>query len=178
MAQIPVERKGTPWWIWALLLLVGVVALWAVLRGRDSEVASLPPAELATGADRAETGEIVVLHTVWDAEDAESLVGRSVRISDARVLSVTGDKTFWVGDSAEQQVLVVLDEQPTPNQPTTEGRYDVNPGQVVTIYGSVQRFPGFEEARQRWNVSPALRDEFEKQRVYLHADRLEITHRP
>jgi hypothetical protein len=142
-------------------------------------VAALPPADLSTGADRAVTDQdIYSLEELWTTDSVDSLAGRRARIADARVLSVNGDKLFWVGESADRRMLVAVEEQPTPNEPDVEGRYDVKQGQTMTIYGTVERFPEVEEFQQRWGADPKLRDELENQRVYLRAHRLEITDRP
>ncbi len=102
------------------------------------------------------------------------LIGRPVVFQNVRVQSVPGDRAFWVGPSAGQQVLVVLDEVGTPGTPT-EGRYDINPGQDITIFGQVRPFPGATAAQQNWGVAnDAL---LGQQQVYIHADRIEIISR-
>lgn len=109
------------------------------------------------------------------APDPEALIGRRVTLENVRVLSVPGDVAFWVGPNANEQLLVILDETATPGDPTTEGRYDINPGQIITIYGEARAFPGVEEAIEQWNVS----DEqlLEQQSVYVNADQIEIISR-
>lgn len=172
MAEIAVERKF-PWWAWLLIALAVIVLLW-VLLGRDR-------GGMASDAERDKTvagqqdGPISDLAMFYNAENPEMLIGRQVRIENANVLSVTGDRDFWVGDTEGRQVLVVLNEVPTPNQPRIEGRYDINPGQKVAILeGEVKRFPGWDEARSRWNIDPKLRSNFENQRVYIEADKLDV----
>ena len=137
---------------------------------------------MATEAERQRTvagqqdGPVRNLAVFYNAENPETLVGRRVRLENVDVLSVTGDRDFWIGDREGRQVLVILDEVPTPNQPLVEGRYDVNPGQKISVLDAeVKRFPGWEEARSRWNLDSNLRSNFEKQRVYIEADKLNIT---
>ena len=169
MAEIAVERrKAFPWWAWLLIALAGLLLVWALF-GRD------PGGEADVERQRA-AGPILNLSDFYAAENPESLVGRNVRIDNANVLSVTGDRDFWIGEAQGRQVLVILNESMTPKQPGIEGRYDVNPGQTISIVeGEVKRFPGWDEARSRWNVNPDLRSNFENQRVYIEAEKLSIT---
>ena len=112
---------------------------------------------------------------IINAPDRPSLVGRRVQLESVPVQAVTGDVAFWVGPSQGEPLLVVLDEVPTPDQPT-EGRYDINPGQTITIFGELRPFPGVAQAQQQWGVSdePRLADE----QIYLHADRIDFAAAP
>jgi hypothetical protein len=166
MAEIAVERKrGFPWWAW-LLAIVGVVLLLWLAFGRDRGVGE---AERAAGEP---IRDVSVFH---GGMDPDSLVGSRVEIENARVMSVTGDRDFWVADGQGGQVLVILDQVMTPEQPRIEGRYDVNPGQTISIYGTVQRAPSWDEAQSRWNLNPQVQSNFENQRVYIQAERLDIS---
>src|SRR5688572_13315755 len=91
MAEIPVQRKGTPWWVYAIVLFVGVVIIWAIIRERDqTEMAAVPPVSTTATAERAENAaEIDRLEMVWNTSDAQSLIGKTVQIPGAGVLSVT-----------------------------------------------------------------------------------------
>lgn len=164
MAEIAVRRKSLmPIWAWVLLALaLATLLLWAFLG-------------LERGEERFRTDgpirDVAALYT----PNVEAVAGKQVSIDRTNVLSVTGDRTFWVGEGEGRQVLVILNEVPTPGQPAIEGRYDVNPGQMIAIQsGEVKRFPAWEEARSRWNLDPTLQSTFEKQQVYIEADRLNI----
>lgn len=201
MEKIPVKRKeqATPWWIWLIPALILGLLLLAIFDAFDnSERAAaeriVPTAVIedpqATSADRPQPGlagdvtdtdqtgartptePLTDLAFLLNAPDPEAFIGQQVRLENVRVLRVPGDVAFWVGPNADQQLLVILDETPTPNDPTTEGRYDINPGQVINIYGEARAFPGVEEAIQQWNVSDEA--QLEQQRVYVHADQLDI----
>ncbi len=180
MEQIAVERRGgIPWWVWAIVALIIVAIIWYFASGGTSNsAAGQEPATNTGEASRAQTAQITDLAVLYNPTEAANVAGQTVETQPVRVLSVTGDQSFWVGQGVGQQVLVILNEKPTPNQPATEGRYDVNPGEMVRIYGTVQRFPGYEAARQQWKVNPDARSELEKQTVYIAADRLDITSRP
>ncbi len=177
MAEIAVERRsgGIPWWVWLLAaLLVGAI-IWWIVDAREPENRAYYPAQDATMPAATTAGTVTTANALF-AGDVASLEGRRVELSDpVSVTSVTGDRTFWVSGNG-QQMLVVLDQQPTPG--ATEGRYDINAGQTVRIWGDVRRFPGFDEARSRWNVGENMRAQLENQRVYIHANRLEVVSRP
>jgi hypothetical protein len=181
MAEIAVEpRSRTPWWVWLLTALLIVALVWWISTRNDTTAYVEPAGTATTAAETAPmTGALASLTEIYNVTDPTPYVGRTVAIDEpVRVLSVTGDSTFWVGEGTGRQALIVLDEQPTPGQPQTEGRYDVNPGQTVRIWGDIQRFPGFDEARRMWNVNPNVRSELENQQLYVHANRLEIVSRP
>lgn len=176
MAEIAVEKKGgMAWLLWLLIAIALIVFLWWFFAGRNSNAQ-------ATGdrgrAVETASGPIRNPATIYAASDPQALVGRKVELQNARVLSVTGDNIFWVGEGEGKQVLVFLDEKATPGQPRTEGRYDVTPGQSVNVYGETERFPGWETAQSQWHADQSLRSNFEAQKVYVHANRLEIQTRP
>ena len=182
MAQIAVERKSSSAWVWWLLAAIIIAALLWFFIGRDRDTypaaAATSTAAEATSSMASNTGALTSLAPLLNPADS-SLAGRQVAITDpVRVLSVTGDKTFWVGQGTGQQALVFLEEVPTPNQPAIEGRYDITPGQTVKIWGDVRSMPSFDVAQRDWKASPSLRQEYEQQKVYIHANRLEVASRP
>lgn len=160
MAEIPVQQKsGIPWWVWLLLgLLVIGLLVWLFTRDDDDRVGASQaeqPVAIAPVADPAmdtnmavgtaapagatgaagDTGPITDLAAIAGAGDMSALVGRNVQLSNVRVQSVVGDRTFWVEGEGGQRAFVVLNEQPTPDRPGVEGRYDVTQGQVLNVSG-------------------------------------------
>ena len=134
--------------------------------------AAAPAAEAGQPADAA--GEPMTdMAAIIDAPDQPALAGHQAQLEDVTVLSVTGDQAFWVGPSEDRRLLVILDEASTSGG-ATEGRYDVNPGQTLTISGEIRQMPPMEEARQQWNLSDAASAELGTQQIYLHANQLEI----
>lgn len=176
MAEIPVERKSAfPWWAWLLVGLALLLLIWAIAARDDGETVAVSEAERQRTMPAAPVGTITSLAVFHETANPEELVGRRVQIESAGVLSVTGDKDFWIGETEGRQVLVILDQVMTPAQPGIEGRYDVNPGQTISIVeGEVKRFPGWDEARSRWNLDEKLQKNFENQQVYIEADKLDI----
>jgi hypothetical protein len=166
MAEIEVRRRRNPAVLtWAIILLVGLGWL----------IYALSPQFTAWQTRSRLADPITDLRLVATALDAESIVGRRVEVRNARVVSVTGDRTFWIDSGSADTLFVVLDEQRTPGT-ATEGRYDVNAGQMLDIRGRIERFPGWDVARSRWNIDPTV--PFEEQRVYVAAEELTITMRP
>ncbi len=178
MAEIAIEKKsqGTSWWLWLLLALIVIGGLIWYFAARDRDSST----ETRNRSDTTATnsGTITDMSVLYNVSNPSDYVGRTVSSAPVRVLSVTGDRTFWVGDAIGRQSLVVLKQQATPGQPATEGRYDVNPGQMVKVYGQVERFPGFAEAQKMWNVNDSTKAQLDVQKVYVAADRLDITQRP
>lgn len=162
MAEIAVRKPGVPWWVWLLGALAVAALLWALLARGDNR----------NQADR--TAPITDI-AAFKGASPDDLIGRPVRIENAQVVSVTGDRDFWISDGQGGQVLVILDQTATPAQPGIEGRYDVNPGQTLSVYGEVNRAPGWEEAQSRYALNERVRSEFERQQFFIAADRLDIS---
>lgn len=176
MAEIAIEKKSqaAPWWLWLILALLIIGGLiWYFSARKESAAASN-----YSGAAASESGAITDMSVLYNVNNQSGYVGRTVSSAPVRVLSVTGDRTFWVGDDVGRQALVLLNETPTPGQPATEGRYNVNPGQMVRVFGHVERFPGFAAAQRMWNVGDGTKAQLDEQKVYVVADRLDITQRP
>ncbi len=135
-------------------------------------LATGPAAAATTASDQLPAGATITDPLlIINAADQPSLVGSRVQLESVPVQEVVGDVAFWVGPSQDEPLLVVLDEAPTPGQPT-EGRYDINPGQAITIFGELRAFPGVAQAQQQWGVSDEAR--LADEQIYLHADRIEF----
>lgn len=119
--------------------------------------------------------EITDYLIIVTAPDPPSLIGRRVHLTDVKVQSVIGDRTFYVGPSESQKVLVVLEEEKTPNTPL-EGKVDVNPGQTVSFNGVIERMPSIEEARQRFGklMNEAEFNKLPDQQIFIRVDRINI----
>jgi hypothetical protein len=94
-----------------------------------------------------------------------------VTLERVRVTDVVGDRTFMVSDDSNEEMLVVLDEVGTPNDPT-EGRYDVTEGQMIDVTGTVREVQDGMIDGQRIEDMPAGTN------VYLWADKADIEERP
>lgn len=164
MTEIKVEHDkrggGVPWWVWAILALLIVAALlwWLLDDDDDAELVREPvtaemvaPIEpvgtpgaigdagaIAPGDQTAAgaAGPITDASLLYDGID-QQMVDRPVRLSGVRILEVVGDAGFWVGENEQRRVYAILDEVRTPDTPT-EGRVDLNPGQLVDLNGIVR----------------------------------------
>lgn len=188
MAEIPVEKKsGIPWWVWALLALLAIVGLiWFFSDDDDAERAAVDTTtpvfteqvatnEATTGqqpAGQVSTGPISDLTTILGTTDMSALVGREVQLSNVTVQEVVGDRTFWVGPNANERAFIVLNEQPTPNQPGVEGRYDVTKGQIININGIMRNTNDSAFGGQPIEGLPS------GQQAVVHAQSLDIVQRP
>ncbi len=169
MANIPVEpRASRPWWLWALLGL-GALLLILLFRNCNNEddvtvddredTAGMVDDEPSfagdtaglggTGADGldgttgAPTGTAVTtFDDLFVAGAAASMAGRRVDIDRARVVAVTGDSTFIVAPEGDdsRQLVVVLDDAGESAAGGSDGRYDVNEGDVVDLVGTVETY--------------------------------------
>lgn len=164
MAEINVVRKRpVPIWAWllagiALFLLIWL--LWGALRPG-----------YVTRNRMVLTDPVTDVLVLVDTPDRRSLLGRQVQLSDVSVRRVTGDKTFWIGPSDDKQLLVVLNEEPTPGS-SVEGRYNIEPGQTVDITGAMIQLPDADTARTLWGEAVAR--EAADDQVYLRANQVKI----
>lgn len=97
------------------------------------------------------------------------MAGRRVNLENVPVRQLAGDKTFWIGESPERQMLVYLEEA------GQEQKMEVKEGQNVTIQGTLQRMPAADEVIEKWGVNADMRNTIEGQPLYLRAERVEVT---
>lgn len=120
MAEIPVEKKSSMAWLWILLalLLLGLLLWWLLGNDDDADVAVVDDP-----IEAVETGTVLT-------------VGETVDMDNVRVSRLSGDMAFYV-DYQGMEVPVIFDQVPTPGTPT-EGRYDINEGDMVNVEGEVR----------------------------------------
>ncbi len=130
MAEIPVEKKSGMGWLWILLgLLVLMVLAWLLLAsGDDDDVEYVDDDIVAT--DTLDNDAAMM------ASAGTYAIGESVDLDGIRVTSLAGDMAFNAEVNGEP-MLVLFNQEPTPGDPT-EGEYDINPGSIVNITGSVR----------------------------------------
>ncbi len=90
-----------------------------------------------------------------------ALIGRRAQLSDAVVLDVVGDTTFWVGSSLAESVLVYLEEE-------RDDDLQVEPGQVVRLTGLVKPSPSAAEIEEAWELDPDTAEAVVGDRVYVY----------
>ena len=116
-------------------------------------------AELADGAggadDAGELAEVTSADMVREGERAmmdgvtvtRYRPGTRVDLSDARVLEVVGDSTFWIGPGNDRRTLVVLSSlgESETGAGGTDGVFDVDEGDTVSIDGAFARYQDSDE---------------------------------
>ncbi|OZC01979.1 hypothetical protein [Rubricoccus marinus] len=160
MANIPVEKteSGAAWLPWLLGLLALAAVAFFIFQAIDdpdtvetAEVEAVTPLEPAEPIDAPDATGPLTAAMFLAADDVSQYVGENVTFTGLRVMEVTGDKTFTVSpDGSDQTMLVYLEEEMTPGVQGVEGRYDVNPGQMVELVGTVQMLTADEASA--WDV--------------------------
>ncbi len=141
-----------------LLVLLGLF-LWNVTWQRPVDGLITTAAGSSTSADAITIdGE-----DLGRPDQLARLVGQAVQLKGVRVRDVVGDETFWVGPSARQRLFVVFDESGIRDEAVK-----VTAGQTLTIVGELRELPSPEEARRRWELTPAVGEALRGQHVYLY----------
>jgi hypothetical protein len=181
-----VGRRGAPKWIWLAVLLgllVLLALLWLLLtkNGNGLTVGASPLAPGATpqasaavlGGSPAGSGAITDFSALLNPSDPSSLAGNRVTLTNVTVQKVVGDTTFWAGPSADQQVLVAIEEDPTSGP--VEGGIKVVQGQTISLDGVVRQMPSTSEAKSRWNLSDADASALDGQKVFIRAQHVQVS---
>ncbi len=163
-------------WAWrgratVVALLVGFIAS---CNDNNPDVVVVSPTPAASPSPNVATDGLPItdLATVVTTPDQQSLVNKQVQLTNAPVQSVVGDRTFWVGPSNTQQLLVVLDEALDSSR--IDKKLDINTGQTLTIDGLIRPLPSIQEAQKQWGLSATEAQALKNQKVYLQAQEVEI----
>lgn len=142
-------------WVWAIVTIGMFLGLLVWFFNLGDELSDTPPTveeQIATQPAVPQVNmiditpdpivvratEITALADLFGSERMSELIGRDVDLQAVPVESVPGDMAFWIGENAERRVYVLFDQVPTPDTPI-EGRFDINPGNLVNISGEVRR---------------------------------------
>jgi hypothetical protein len=89
-----------------------------------------------------------------------------------KVQTVTGQNSFWIGPSPDQQIFVVRrDDTPTGTSDTSSLARRVEPGSIVSVAGVIRALPAdLSSRRSEWSLSTANEATLTRERVYLEAD--------
>lgn len=189
MAQLDLQQKrgiSPLWWILGLIILA-LLAWWLFAPHNRTPVAVVPvnpvPVVATPAVVPAVAPAVVAVPVATTVEvitavpTPADLVGRPIQMRDVAVQSVVSDKGFWVGPSVAQRVFVVLPEAPTPNAPP-DSRYNVNPGQRLTLSGVVERMPtDLTQQTTTWNLKSTDVSALARHPLYVRADSLTILSR-
>ncbi|MBB5711800.1 hypothetical protein [Sphingomonas xinjiangensis] len=151
MAEIPIEKKsgGIPWWVWLILVAAIVAILIWMFAGNDRDDRKVEQSTAVTAPIGAEDptktnqmdasangGPITDLNMLLTS-DANTVIGREVRLSGVPAGSVPADAGFWITGDNGQREYVILHEVRTPNTPI-EGKINVDQGDRLDIVGTVR----------------------------------------
>lgn len=158
MTNIATKRKRSlTWWV----LPLAIAALVAVLGLGVASACGLPRRTLAAG------GDVVTSLPIGQPDKLKELVDKHAQLTEVRVQEVVGDKTFWVGPSRRERVLVYLEEDNSWWQPV-EGGIDVRAGQVVNLRAAITRLPSPEQIQRQWDLTAEAFEALKGQPIYLY----------
>jgi hypothetical protein len=109
--------------------------------------------------------DVVVFAT---AADATTFIGRKAKLTNVPVQKVITDRAFFVGPSADQQMLVLLDKGMDAGASGAK-KVQIATGQPVSLIGVVEALPTQEAVNQTYGVSAADYTALQSQKAYLHA---------
>jgi len=169
MADISVEKKksGDFTWIWALIAVAAVGGLMIWLASTQETITQVA----TTGADTAPAGASAAVATPVDLPTLgaapESFSGQRVRVSNATVAAVLGNRAFWADVPGANPFLVVLG-------PAVADVTWLAAGATTTLEGVVG--PVVEADLDQWvqgqSIRPEARDEASFASHYLNAEQV------
>jgi hypothetical protein len=165
------RKRLFPLWVWPLIpLVLGLLSLALAMRGNDEPRQATTDTNQAgannQGAAAAGGAALTDMLTVVNAPNRASYVGQPATFTNVQVQSVPGDRGFWIGPDANQQMFVVIDEA---NAGRPEGQTQIAPGQALTLGGVIRQFPAANQIPAEWGVDAATAA---TQQVYLHAQQV------
>lgn len=109
--------------------------------------------------------------------DRTPLVGRRVALVNMTVQTVTGQNSFWIGPSPDQQLFVVRSATTsTGSADTSAAARTIAPGQTVSVAGVLRLLPDdLASKRADWSLSEANVATLLRERIYLEADTVVVT---
>ncbi|MGI4789508.1 MAG: hypothetical protein ACRYFS_11735 [Janthinobacterium lividum] len=102
------------------------------------------------------------------ATDPLSFAGRRAKLTAVPVLKVLSDRAFFVGPSAQQQILVLLDKGLDAGA-GSGSKVTIATGQPISLIGVIEKMPTQEAISQQYQISGANYTAIQSQKAYLHA---------
>ena len=102
------------------------------------------------------------------ATDPLSYVGQKAKLTNVVVQKVLSDRAFFVGPTAQQQMLVLLDKGMDAGA-SGASKVTIATGQPVSLVGIVEKLPTQEAISQQYQISGANYTAIQDQKAYLHA---------
>ncbi len=100
--------------------------------------------------------------------DPLSYVGQKAKLTNVVVQKVLSDRAFFVGPSAQQQMLVLLDKGMNAGA-SGASKVTITTGQPVSLVGVVEKMPTQEAIGQQYQISGDNYTAIQDQKAYLHA---------
>lgn len=98
--------------------------------------------------------DITSLDEILNTTDQTTLVDSTVNLTAVPVLSVASDRVFFVGDSTDQSMAVLLDEDLSPES-ETEGQVNIQAGQSVSLTGVIRETPSENDIANLLGITQA-----------------------
>lgn len=140
----------------------------------ESPTAASPGAQTTPNVNPAVAPNepITDVTVITNPTDTQSILNRSVQLTNVNVQRVVGDRTFWIGQPNGQAVFVVL--APPLDAGSAENKVVIKPGQTVNLTGVLKPLPTVEQAQQEWSLSPTEAQTLKNQALYLQAERVQF----
>lgn len=105
----------------------------------DSAMAAVPPT--AIPGPTPSTGTITSTDDLYGT-DLKPVIGRRVELTEATVLTVNGDSTFYVGSGGKRFLVALsnLGESQAGPGDGSDGRFNIDVGQTISLRGTVVAF--------------------------------------
>ena len=102
------------------------------------------------------------------AADPLTFVGRKAKLTNVPVQKVLSDRAFFVGPTAQQQMLVLLDKGMDAGAGGAS-KVTIAAGQPVSLVGVVEKMPTQEAISQQYQITGPDYTSIQDQKAYLHA---------
>jgi len=137
--------------------------------GKDIKVHSGTDVATAKAGQASVPGEPLSDVAVYaSTADPTTLIGRKAKLTNVLVQKVVTDRAFFVGPTAQQQMLVLLDKGMDAGA-SGDKKVKITAGQPVSLIGVVEALPAQEAVNQTYGVSAADYGSLQSQKAYLHA---------
>ena len=130
---------------------------------KGADIATAKPAQASVPG--VPLSDVVTFAT---AADPLTFVGRRAKLTNVPVQKVLSDRAFFVGPTAQQQMLVLLDKGMDAGA-SGASKVTIAAGQPVSLVGVVEKMPTQEAISQQYQISGDNYTAIQDQKAYLHA---------
>lgn len=130
---------------------------------KGSDIATAKPAQASVPGVPLSNVE-----TFASTPDPTTLIGERAKLINVPVQQVLSDRAFFVGPSAQQRILVLLDKGMDAGA-AAGNKVTIAVGQPVSLTGIVAKLPTQEAIGQQYQISGDNYTAIQDQKAYLHA---------